>query len=491
MRDIREVRTYIDAHRHRRQSNKVLHGHPSPVFWLDRDVPVPAVMQHHRPGGNVRKRINLYVGTPYCLPTDPGRCGFCLFPTEVYRDRQQLDTYLGYLEREGELFRPYLEGAELSSIYFGGGTSNLYKADQYARLMDIVRGVFDVPSGIEVTLEGIPQTFSHEKLAAMRDCGINRISMGAQQLDDELIRASGRKQTADQVFRTLDSCRSLGLPVSIDLIFGWPNQTVDHMLRDLRALVETGLSHLTHYELNVAGRTDFSRNRRDELPSTRQNLEMYRIGRDYLVSEGFTQVTPYDFQRSGPLPSTYLYEELFRKPLREDDGQLVGYDAWGWGFAGISFFFGTPHDPGWAYMNQTRVDDYFRDLDAGRFPVMRGFRYSEADLRLHLLFQELQSLAVDRSRYLALVGRDAVDEHRPVWDALVDLEWATVDEDLIAIEGDGAFYLPLIQNALAHDRLDAMRKARRNQGAAGVPATVAFDAQPQEKVVPVPAARAS
>ena len=110
MRDIREVRAYIDGHRQRRQSNKVLHGHPSPVFWLDRDVPVPAVLRGHRPAApGVRKRINLYVGTPYCLPTDPGRCGFCLFPTEVYRDRRQLDTYLGYLRREGELFRPYLE----------------------------------------------------------------------------------------------------------------------------------------------------------------------------------------------------------------------------------------------------------------------------------------------------------------------------------------------------------------------------------------------
>ena len=477
MRDIREVRAYIDAHRQRRQSNKVLHGHPSPVFWLDRDVSVPAVMQNRRQAARgVRKRINLYVGTPYCLPTDPGRCGFCLFPTEVYRDRQQLDTYLGYLTREGEMFRPHLEGAELASIYFGGGTSNLYKADQYAKLMDIVRGVFDVPRDIEVTLEGIPQTFSHEKLAAMQACGINRVSMGAQQLDDELIKASGRKQTAEQVFRTLDSCRALGLPVSVDLIFGWPNQTVDHMLRDLKALVDTGITHLTHYELNVAGRTDFARNRRGALPSTEQNLEMYRLGRDYLESEGFTQVTPYDFQRQGgPLPSSYLYEELFRKPFREEDGgQLVGYDAWGWGFAGISFFFGTPQDPGWAYMNQTRVDDYFRDLDAGRFPVMRGFRYSETDLRLHLLFQEMQSLAVDRRRYLALVGRDAVEEHRPVWDALAELGWATVDEDLIAIEGDGAFYLPLIQNALAHDRLDAMRRTRR-----------AIDA------TPMPAARAS
>ena len=491
MRDRQAVRTYIDAHRQRRQSNKVLHGHPSPVFWLERDVPVPAVMRNHRQAArNVRKRINLYVGTPYCLPTDPGRCGFCLFPTEVYRDRQQLDTYLGYLTREGELFRPYLEGAELASIYFGGGTSNLYKAEQYAALMDIVRGVFDVPLDIEVTLEGIPQTFSHEKLAAMRECGINRISMGAQQLDDELIKASGRKQTAAQVFGTLDSCRALDLPVSVDLIFGWPNQTIDHMLRDLTALVEAGLTHITHYELNVAGRTDFSRNRRDELPSTQQNLEMYRIGRDYLVSEGCTQVTPYDFQRSGALPSSYLYEELFRQPFREDDGQLVGYDAWGWGFAGISFFFGTPQNPGWAYMNQTRVDDYFRDLDAGRFPVMRGFRYSETDLRLHLLFQELQSLEVDRRRYLTLVGRDAVEEHRPVWDALVDLDWATVNQDLITIEGDGAFYLPLIQNALAHQRLDVMRKARRANGAAGIPADGAL-VQARGQVVPVPAARAS
>ena len=200
--------------------------------------------------------------------------------------------------------------------------------------------------------------------------------------------------------------------------------------------------------------------------------DRYRIGRDYLVSAGFKQVTPYDFQRSGPLPSGYLYEELFRQPFREDDGRIVGYDAWGWGFAGISFFFGTPQDPGWAYMNQTRVDDYFRDLDAGRFPVMQGFRYSEADLRLHLLFQELQGLAVDRRRYRALVGRDAVEEHRPVWDALAEREWATVDDDRITIEGDGAFYLPLVQNALAQDRLDAMRRARRVVvgAAAGSPA---------------------
>ena len=86
-------------------------------------------------------------------------------------------------------------------------------------------GVHLFPPHIEVTLEGIPQTFTHTKLQAMKDCGVNRVSMGVQQLDDELIQASGRRQTSEQVFRTIEWCQTLDLPVSVDLIFGWPNQT--------------------------------------------------------------------------------------------------------------------------------------------------------------------------------------------------------------------------------------------------------------------------
>ena len=185
MLDVAKVRGYINKQRLRRQSNKVLHGHPSPVFWLDQHMSVPDVMRDYKASARrVRKRVNLYVGTPYCLPTEPERCGFCLFPSEVYKDRKQLDVYLNYLKQEGDLYRPHLEQAELASIYFGGGTSNLYKADQYAELMRIVRDVVEIPPQIEVTLEGIPQTFSFEKLSAMKESGITRISMGAQQLDE-------------------------------------------------------------------------------------------------------------------------------------------------------------------------------------------------------------------------------------------------------------------------------------------------------------------
>src|SRR5262250_3933890 len=130
-------RAYIEAHRHRRHSNRVLHGHPSPLFWRSRDLSVPDIMVART---EAPYRLNLYVATPYCLPTNPDRCGFCLFPSEVYQRRSQLDSYLSYLEREGEMFRRLLMGTPLTSVYFGGGTSNLYRPDQYARLLQIVRG---------------------------------------------------------------------------------------------------------------------------------------------------------------------------------------------------------------------------------------------------------------------------------------------------------------------------------------------------------------
>ena len=467
MRDVQAVLNFVEKHRKRRQSNKVLHGHPSPVHWVEQNIPMDAVLRTRaRANQDIPKRVNLYVGTPYCLPTEPDRCGFCLFPSEVYTSHRQLDEYLGYLEREGDLFREHFAGAELASIYFGGGTSNLYKPDQYPRLMEIVSGVFDIPPHIEITLEGIPQTFSHDKLLAMKHSGMTRISMGVQQLDDDLIKASGRKQRADQVFQTLESCTTLGLPASVDLIFGWPNQTIKHMVRDLEAIAKTGVSHITHYELNVAGRTDFVRNRRSELPSTEDNLEMYHVGKTVLEACGYTQVTPYDFERrDSPLPSSYLYEELFRKPFGTDDSGPIGFDAWGWGYAGISFFFGTPRSPGWAFMNQVRIDEYFRCIRNGRYPVMRGFHYTQTDLRLHLLFQELQGLVVDRAPYRHRFGIDVVEEHPVVWQALSEVGWAIISDDSVRLLGDGMFYLPLIQNLLAHDRLEQMRKKRASRSA--------------------------
>ena len=85
----------IAKQRGRRQSNKVLHAHPSPLFWLERNPPLDEIFaERKRAHEQVAQRVNLYVATPYCLKTAPERCGFCLFPSEDFHGQAQLQTYL-------------------------------------------------------------------------------------------------------------------------------------------------------------------------------------------------------------------------------------------------------------------------------------------------------------------------------------------------------------------------------------------------------------
>ena len=113
----------------------------------------------------------------------------------------------------------------------------------------------------EVTLEGVARLFTKPKLDAMRDASISRVSMGVQQFDRELLAASGRKQDLAHVLAMLEYCQLIGLGSNVDLIYGWPGQTVTHMLADLQVIVNHRIPHLTHYELNVAGRSDSARHR--------------------------------------------------------------------------------------------------------------------------------------------------------------------------------------------------------------------------------------
>lgn len=457
----------IDKELPRRHANRVLHGHPSPMFWLEREVPVADIVRkRNRPGTGAPRGLIAYVGTPFCLPTTPERCGFCLFPSEVYRGPDQLVTYLRYLAKEAEMYRGWFDDTQVSAIYFGGGTTNLYRPQQYAELLAIVkRALPRLARCVEVTVEGVAQLFTLAKLEAMRDVGVNRVSLGVQQLDPDLLTASGRKQDPVHVLRMIEFCHALGLGTNVDLIFGWPGQTTDHMRRDLETLVQVGVDHITHYELNVAGRTDFARNRRAQLPSVQDNLEMYRVAKQFLQASGYRQATPYDWERiDAGEQGKNRYEILGRTAFQRDaENGIMGYDAFGWGFAGLSGWLGSPDEPGWAYGNCQRVEDYYRRLDEGAFPVERGYRFTTEDLRLLTLFQMLQGLTVDRQLYRQLFGVDPIDEHPVIWQALSEREWVAIQADRLSLVGDGGFHVPMIQGLFAAGRVEEMRRERRGR----------------------------
>jgi len=452
---VARILAQIETARKTHQTNKVLYAYPSPFQWRAHDIPIADVLRETRSAGEfVQKKLNLYIATPYCLRTRPERCGYCIFPSAVYSNKQQLNSYIDYLKKEAALYRPILGERKIGSVYFGGGTANLFLPSQYVHLMNIVKTLSCcLPKETEITLEGVPNLFTQARLEAMKESGINRISIGVQQFDPVLITLSGRRQTADQTFKTIEWCRNEGIGCSIDLIFGWPTQTVENMLSDLETAVRTKVPHITHYELNIGGRTDFALKRRGELPTPEQKLVMFRESKSFLEAHGYRQVTTYDWKRmdSSLWPCDLRYEETMMSPLLLAGPRIIGADLLGIGYAGINFFIGTPDRPGWAYRNHTKLPAYFDKLDRSEFPVERGYRFDKHDLEMHVLFRQLLSMAIDRPGYKCTFGIDPVEAHEVVWCALEELGWVSVTEETIALVGDGVFYTPLIQSLLAHD----------------------------------------
>jgi len=448
------ARTFIEQNLDARQVNKVLHGFPSPRLWLEQDPPIAQIMSdHHERRMRLMTPVDLYMAVPYCLKTEPGKCGYCLFPVEEFTGNDDLEIYFEYLKREGRMYRRFFEGDKIARIYFGGGTSNLYRAHKYPELMALIREVFpEIPPGISITLEGIPQLFTREKLAKIKEAGMNRVSMGAQQLNDELNKLSGRKQTVRHVIEAVEWCQELGLDCNVDLIFGWPRQTVATMVKDLELLISTGIREITHYELNVGGPTDFALNRRDEMPTTLQNLEMYRVSRDLLKAHGFRQITAYNWHKGPPAADRQEYEEGKITELRDIYG-------WGWGYAGCSFFARAGADPGWFFINQRSVAEYKRAIDEDRFPVEHAFHAQEKDFRLAQLFRALAGMEVDRVVYADVFGVDLVEEYQPIWQALEERGFVTIEPGRVGLVGDGVFYTPMIQTLLSSERLVELQRS--------------------------------
>ncbi|WP_335982894.1 coproporphyrinogen-III oxidase family protein [Streptomyces sp. CA2R106] len=461
MLDSTYVTDYIDSHLGQRQVNKIQHGFPSPRYWTGTTVPVDEITEDR---GRLRRagqasEVFLYIGVPYCIRTDPGKCGYCLFPVEEFKGNDALEDYYGYVEREAELYRERLAGTRLGSAYFGGGTSNLYRPAHYLKIMELVNRLFpDVAAGADLTLEGIPQLFTRDKMQAIRDSGMNRVSMGVQQVNERLNSLSGRRQTTRHVTQSLDWAREFGLAANVDVIFGWPQQTVETMLADLRTLVSWDVHDITHYELNVGGPTDFALNRFHELPSTLSNLEMYRAGRDYLLEQGYEQHGAYSFRKPGD-PASRDFREGYR-PQLHDVADVVGL-----GYAAISFFGAAVLGPGrsWSYINQRNLARYKAMIDEGRLPVERAFRHEPDDWVLATVFRHLLSMGLDRPGLRAAMGVDVYDEFATVWDGLAARGLAEVTPERITLVGDGPFYTPMVSTLLAEERYRALREREVGQ----------------------------
>lgn len=197
---------------------------------------------------------SLYIHIPFCKRL----CGYCDFYKTM-----SLELLDGVLVRTAEEMRrraPMLEGTVLKTIYFGGGTPTVCTPEQIGALLRTAAEVFDCSQVEEITVEANPDDLTEEYLEGLRREGVNRLSIGIQSFRDEDLRLMNRRHNATEAVAAVERARHAGFDnISIDLIYGLPDATLEDWERNVRRAVALGVEHISAYHLTIEENTFFGK----------------------------------------------------------------------------------------------------------------------------------------------------------------------------------------------------------------------------------------
>ncbi|WP_379161077.1 radical SAM family heme chaperone HemW [Paenibacillus sp. sgz5001063] len=248
---------------------------------------------------NGRPPEAVYIHIPFCT----NKCFYCDFNSYVLKDQPVMD-YLEALDREMELTVKNTPPGVIKTIFVGGGTPTVLKPYEMAFFLQSVRRHFPQwDENIEFSMEANPGTTDKDKLAVMKEGGVNRVSFGVQAFQNDLLSGIGRIHNVDDVYRSLENARSVGLHnLSVDLMFGLPNQSVDMLRESITKALELDLPHYSIYSLkveeNTLFHTLFNKNKLP-LPSEEDELEMYLLLMSTMEAAGYGQYEISNFAKPG------------------------------------------------------------------------------------------------------------------------------------------------------------------------------------------------
>jgi putative oxygen-independent coproporphyrinogen III oxidase len=341
---------------------------------------------------------HLYIHLPFCA----SRCGYCDFVTVVGRSGQHgayVDALLAELELEREVLAPRLE-----SLFLGGGTPTLTEPRELERLLRAL------PPADEVTVEANPETVTPELAALLRDCGVTRVSLGAQSFQPRLLSVLDRRAGPDDVRRAVYALRDANFDnISLDLIYGIPGQSAPDLDADLSEALALEPEHISCYELEAKPGTRFTHAHGAELARQAEAMESYFervVAR--LTAAGFRWYETANFCRQ---PSLADGRDL---RSRHNLAYWRGRDYLGLGIGAVSTIDGR------RWRTTPRLGRYLAALHARQGPerevellaeqvrrserVLLGLRLDEP-LQLAGLAEAVDGDAVDRLERLGLVQR--------------------------------------------------------------------------------------
>jgi oxygen-independent coproporphyrinogen III oxidase len=338
----------------------------------------------------------VYVHFPFCA----ARCTYCDFASVAGSD-ERIEPYLDALEREIALFQPEAPRI-VDTVYLGGGTPSRMSAPLVLRILDAVRGRFDVAEGAEITLEGNPESLVPRRLEGYATAGVNRVCVGIQSLDDRVLRRVGRLHDGRRAMEAVKSARAAGFrSVGLDLIAGLPGEDLRSWAGTVRDAAALGADHVSVYLLETDKDTPLARSlsaSRVEIADDDALARAYEESSDVLEAAGFAAYEISNFARPG--------HESRHNLKYWTDVPYAGFGLGAHGYLG-----------GERRANVRDLDAYVGRLDAGRDPVEAREAYDPGRRAAEALILGLRLAAgVDLATIGARYGTDPATRHHEVWE---------------------------------------------------------------------------
>lgn len=206
---------------------------------------------------------NVYIHIPFCK----SKCKYCSFIS--YPKIELKEQYINALIKE---IQTKYNGELLNTLYFGGGTPSILTIDEFSKIINL----FNINKSTEITSELNPETITSEYLKGLKKCGINRLSFGCQTFDDKILKLIGRQHSSNDVKNAVKLAQNTDFEnISLDFIYGLPQQTIDGFENDLKTAISLNIQHISLYGLKIDENCYFYKNPPLNLPDEDTQADMY------------------------------------------------------------------------------------------------------------------------------------------------------------------------------------------------------------------------
>ena len=340
------------------------------------------------------KPISLYFHLPFCKSA----CYFCGCNVIYTSKADKRIKYIEYLEKELETLSSHLDTNRLvRQVHFGGGTPTFFTPVELQKVYDLIKKYFkNYEEDAEISVEIDPRFFSREHMAVMKEFGVNRISFGVQDFNEETQKAVNRIQPFDLTSVAVDIARDAGInSINIDLIYGLPHQSLETFKKTLDLVKKLDPDRLAVFNYAHVPWLKKGMRKIDEttLPTPEEKLKIFKYVIDYFENNGYIMVGMDHFAK----PEDELFKAIEKGELhRNFQGYTTkgGADLIGVGLTSI----GETED---AYMqNYKDLKSYEKAVDEGKIPVFRGVILTEEDkIRKYIIMEMMANFSFDIKRF--------------------------------------------------------------------------------------------